>query len=93
MKADKLKALGILTTNSLSQLVQEVACDCNSKTWMYSSCEFCKDKMPEINTDIHGKKEIRWQQWILKNHEYVKGKTGYSKTKQRDIRKMNLLEL
>lgn len=78
-KADKLKTLGVITTNSLSQLVKDVVCDCHSHICMYSFCEVCKDKMPNIKI-THDKKETRWHQWILKNHEYVKGKPGSLKT-------------
>lgn len=51
-----------------------------SKTYMYSSCTTCKEKMIAINTDINDKRVKFWFKWILKSHEYVKRQSGCPKT-------------
>lgn len=51
-KANKLKALRLIETDNLSELVKQIACDSSSKDCMHSTCITCKNKVIDIKIPI-----------------------------------------
>ena len=69
--AQKLKYLNVLPTENLTELLQDIVCDTESKHCMYNECTYCKGK--RIKSMGHDSAERTcWMQWKSKNEEKLK---------------------
>lgn len=100
MKADRLKQLGIIYSQSLSKVAEELCCDTKVKACMYRECISCRKKSL-THTQMTSETGVTWwYQWLTKKEDYEKEKDGkrekitVTKTvKQRcEGRTMHLLE-
>lgn len=62
MKADRLKHLGIINSQSLSKVAEELCCDTQAKACMYRECLSCKNKSL---THTHHK------YWYIRNRSHM----------------------
>ncbi|KAH9633052.1 hypothetical protein HF086_000412 [Spodoptera exigua] len=82
-----LKFKEVISHKSITELLNEIACDTKSFDCMYNKCHQCKITKIQYNEDkLHD--EIAWFKWGRMNHTYVKSgqeMTTKKTTKQSDI--------
>ena len=76
--ATALKKVGLLQTDNLDEISDQVMCGSDSKACAYNACPRCKDRRCQILHGTHKvSDEISYPQWVVKkSHIQIVEKCG-----------------